>query len=142
MQVSGHPARDQLPEQLPLEWNGEAAVKKATKIVKRTGAKATELQALIQASNLAVARDGNCPADHFWSRQVRLPGHPVVRRDINVDPQVEIRKERQKRLLGKKFSNKTFIEHQKVRLQEQDTKRWSVKGERLLAPASAKTVRH
>merc|ERR1712059_40365 len=83
----------------------ESAVKKAKKIVLRTGAKGVELQALMQAANLAVARDGNCPADHFWSRQVRLPGHPAVRKDIDVQEQAKIRKERQSCLLGKRFSN-------------------------------------
>ena len=78
--------------------------------------------------NLAVGRDGNCPADHFWSRQVRLPGHPAVRRDIDVSRQKDIRKERQERLIGKKFSSKTFAENQEVRVQDPDNKRWSIKG--------------
>ena len=106
----------------------ESAMKKAKRIVKQTGAKGVELQALMQASNLAVARDGNCPADHFWSCQVRLPGHPAVRRDINVKEQVQIRKERQDRLLGKRFSTRSYADKQKVRVQDPDTKRWSVKG--------------
>ena len=106
----------------------ESAVKKAKKIVKRTGARGVELQALMQAANLAVARDGNCPADHFWSRQVRLPGHPAVRKDIDVKEQVQIRKERQSRLLGKRFSNRTFDDNQKVRVQDPETKRWTMKG--------------
>ena len=58
---------------------------------KGAGATGSKLQALVQAMNLAVARDGNCPADHFWSRQVRLPGHPAVRNDIDVTKQKEIR---------------------------------------------------
>ena len=103
-------------------------MKKAKNIVKRTGAKGGELQTLIQAANRAVARDGNCPAEHFWSRQVRLPGHPAVKKDINVEEQVKIRKERQNRLLGKKFSTRSFSDNQKVRVQDPSTKRWSLKG--------------
>ena len=97
--------------------------------MKRSGTKSTDLQALIQAMNLAVARDGNCPADHFWSRKVRLPGHPAVRRDIDVSKQKDIRKERQDMLIGKKFSNKTFSENKKVRVQDPDSKKWSIKGQ-------------
>ena len=48
----------------------ESACKKAKRVVKRTGATGCKLQALVQAMNLAVARNGSCPADHFWSRQV------------------------------------------------------------------------
>ncbi len=92
----------------------EAAVEKAKNIVKRTGAKGGELQTLNQAANRAVARDGNCPAEHFWSRKVRLPGHPAVKKDINVEEQVKIWKERQNRLLGKKFSTRSFSDNKKV----------------------------
>ena len=41
---------------------------------------------------------------------------------------MQIRKERQDRLLGKKFSNRSFADKQKVRVQDPATKRWSVKG--------------
>ena len=92
----------------------ESDVKKENKIVKRTGAKGVQLQAWMQSANLAVARDGNCPAEHFWRRQVRHLGHPSVKRDINVREQVKIRKERQERLLGKRFSNRSFSDSQKV----------------------------
>ena len=68
----------------------ESAVKKAKKIVKRTGAKGVQLQALMQAANLAVTRDGNCPAERFWRRQVRYPSHPCTKRDINVGEQIKI----------------------------------------------------
>ena len=106
----------------------ESAVKKAKKIVKRTGARGVELQALMQAANLAVAKDKNCPAEHFWQRQVRLPGHPSIKKDIEVGEQIKIRKERQNKLLGKRFSNRAFTNQQKVRIQDPKTRLWNTKG--------------
>jgi hypothetical protein len=106
----------------------ESAVKKAKKIVRRTGARGVELQALMQAANLAVTKDKNCPAEHFWQRQVRLPGHPSIKKDIEVGEQIKIRKERQSKLLGKKFSNRALTNQQKVRIQDPKTKLWNTKG--------------
>ena len=82
----------------------------------------------MQASNLAVARDNNCPSDHFWQRQVRLPGHPSIKKDIEVGEQIKIRKDRQNKLLGKRFSNRAFNIHQKVRVQDPKTRLWNTKG--------------
>ena len=89
--------------------------------------------------NLTVAKDGNCPADHFWSWQVRLPGHPAVRRDIDVQKQKEIRKERQDRLNGKKFSNKTFSENQNVSVLRSVTPRSGLPRARLWGRATVRT---
>ena len=83
---------------------------------------------MIQAANLAVAKDKNCPAEHFWQRQVRLPGHPSIKKDIVVGEQIKIRKERQDKLLGKRFSNRAFTDQQKVRIQDPKTRLWNTKG--------------
>ena len=106
----------------------ESAMKKAKKIVKRTGARGVQLQVFMQAANLAVVKEGNCHAEHFWQRQVRLPGHPSIKKDIDMGEQIKIRKERQEKLLGKRFSNRAFADQQKVRVQDPHSKLWTTKG--------------